>query len=114
MDFFEHQQRSRRRSRWLVLLFGLAVALTATGVALIVAMLIPVLSGEVIPVRPSGSWLAANRDLLLGSAAITVMFIGLASWIRLVQLRSGGARVAESLGGTRILPEDPDPALICS
>jgi len=111
MDFFEHQQRSRRRSRWLVLLFVLAVAATAAGVAIVVALLVQTVGqGGTALATPDASWFQANRDLLLGSAAGTVVFIALASWARLVQLRAGGGQVAESLGGIRIQPGDPDPA----
>ncbi len=59
---------------------------------------------------PDVGWLVANCDLLTVSAAGTVAFIGLASWFRRSQLRSGGAGVAEALGGTVIRPGDPDDA----
>jgi Zn-dependent protease with chaperone function len=111
MDFFEHQQRSRRRSRWLVVLFAVAVTLTAVGVALVVALFVHAFgSGSDSLAAPDARWLSANRDLIYASAALTVIFIGGASWLRLLQLRSGGSQVAESLGGTRIQPGDPDPA----
>jgi len=111
MDFFEHQQHSRRRSRWLVVLFALAVTLTAAGVALVVALFVHALgSGGNSLAAPDARWLSANRDLIYASAAVTVIFIGGASWLRLLQLRSGGSRVAESMGGTQIQPGDPDPA----
>ncbi len=111
MDFFEHQQRSRRRSQWLILLFVLAVVLTAAGVALVVALFAHAFGGnrEVLS-TPDAAWLATNLDLLLSSAAVTVVVIGGASWLRLVQLRSGGSQVAESLGGSKIMPDDADPA----
>jgi Zn-dependent protease with chaperone function len=111
MDFFEHQQRSRRRSRWLILLFVLAVILTAAGVALVVALFAHAFTGDrEVLWTPDTTWLATNVDLLLASAAVTVVVIGGASWLRLVQLRSGGSQVAESLGGSKIMPDDADPA----
>ena len=110
MDFFEQQDRARRRSRWLILLFLIAVAGIAGGVTIIVALLVHALgsSGGSI-VMPDAVWLSTNRDLLLVSALGTVTLIGMASWIRLIQLRQGGGTVASSLGGTIILSEDPDP-----
>ncbi len=111
MDFFEHQQRSRLHSRRLVTLFAVAVTMTAAGVAVVVALLAFALGpGNGSMDTPDVRWLAANSDLLTVSAVITVAFIGLASWFRLSQLRSGGSRVAESLGGTEVRSDDPDPA----
>jgi Zn-dependent protease with chaperone function/uncharacterized tellurite resistance protein B-like protein len=110
MDFFEHQQRARRRTRWLIFLFLVAVAGIAVGVTMVVAILSQVLgSGSTTIVVPDGAWLATNRDLLVLCAIGTVAVIGLASWIRLIQLRKGGPTVATSLGGTVVLPENPDP-----
>jgi Zn-dependent protease with chaperone function len=110
MDFFEHQDRSRRRSRWLVLLFAIAVVVITVGVTLVIALLAHAFGpGRGAISVPDGQWLAVNRDLLTICAAVTIAFIGLASWYRLVQLRGGGGRVAESLGGVQVLPDDSDP-----
>jgi Zn-dependent protease with chaperone function/uncharacterized tellurite resistance protein B-like protein len=110
MDFFEQQDRARRRSRWLILLFLIAVAGIAVGVTVVVAMLTHALGSSSGSIAiPDTAWLSTNRDLLLVCALGTVTLIGLASWIRLVQLRQGGGTVASSLGGTIILSEDPDP-----
>jgi len=109
MDFFEHQQRSRLRSRRLIALFAVAVVLTAVGVTVVVALLAFALGpGDGAVEAPDARWLAANSDLLTVSAVATVAFIGLASWFRLAQLRSGGSRVAEALGGTPVRADDPD------
>jgi Zn-dependent protease with chaperone function len=111
MDFFEHQDRSRRRSRWLVLLFTVAVLVITVGVTLVIALLAHAFGpGRGSLSMPDGRWLNVNRDLLLICAAATVAFIGLASWYRIIQLRGGGGRVAESMGGIRVLPDDADPA----
>jgi Zn-dependent protease with chaperone function len=111
MDFFDHQDRSRRRSRWLVLLFSLAVLVITVGVTLVIALLAHAFGpGHGSLSVPGERWLSVNRDLLLLCAAATVAFIGLASWYRIVQLRGGGGRVAESMGGIRVLPDDADPA----
>jgi len=111
MDFFEHQQRSRLRSRRLIILFAIAVLLTAVGVTVVVALLAFALGpGGGAVAAPDTRWLAGNGDLLAASAAATVAFIGIASWFRSSQLRSGGFRVAESLGGTLVRPGDSDPA----
>ncbi len=111
MDFFEHQDRSRRRSRWLVLLFTIAVLVIALGVTLVIALLAHAFGpGQGSLSVPDGRWLTVNRDLLLLCAVATVAFIGLASWYRIVQLRGGGGGVAESMGGIRVLPDDADPA----
>jgi Zn-dependent protease with chaperone function/uncharacterized tellurite resistance protein B-like protein len=110
MDFFEQQDRARRRSRRLILLFLVAVAGIASGVTIVVALLVHALGSNSSSIAmPNAVWLSTNRDLLLLCALGTITMIGVASWIRLIQLRQGGGAVASSLGGTIVLSEDPDP-----
>ncbi|MGI9263516.1 MAG: M48 family metallopeptidase [Gammaproteobacteria bacterium] len=110
MDFFEQQDRARSRSRWLIVLFLIAVVGIAGGVTIVVALLAHALGSHSVSIAvPDANWLASNRDLLIICAAGTITLIGIASWVRLIQLRQGGGAVASSLGGTIVLSEDPDP-----
>ena len=110
MDFFEQQDRARRRSRWLIVLFLVAVAGIASGVTIVIALLAHALGSDGSSIAmPDITWLSTNRDLLLVCALGTITIIGLASWFRLIQLRQGGGTVASSLGGTIVLSEDADP-----
>jgi Zn-dependent protease with chaperone function len=107
LNFFEHQDRARRQSRRLAILFVMAVlAIVAAidGVLLLVAGvgarepgLEPLSLGELA---------RANLPLLTGGAVATTAVIGLASLFRITSLRSGGGQVARQLGGTLV---DSDP-----
>ena len=107
MNFFEHQDRARRQSRFLVFLFALAVA------AIVLAVNIVVLSTIGLP-QANGhpqdqNFLVANLGLMFWTTLITGAIIGLASAYRSVQLRAGGGEVARSLGGTPVDPSTTDP-----
>jgi Zn-dependent protease with chaperone function len=109
VNFFEHQDRARRQSRWLLLLFVLAVL--AIVVAIDAVLLIVLGSGGWEPgaePMPVADLLSANSALLAGGAAVTLGVIGLASLGRIVGLRSGGGQVARQLGGTLIGPDTRD------
>ncbi len=96
MDFFGEQQASRRNSRWLVLLFLLAV------VAIIVTLYLVVvgLSGYSNTHGVREPLLLWQPELFLMVAGGVTTVILLASLFKTLQLASGGgARVAESLGG---------------
>jgi len=98
MDFFGHQERARRMSRRLVLLFGLAVVaiigcIHAATVGLLVAM------GE------TDGW---HPELLAVTALGTIAVVGSASLWKVSQLRGGGALVAVQLGGHQVPPETTD------
>jgi len=110
MDFFEHQARARRKTRSLALLFILAVALVTAAVTLVVAIAMRLLgSGDIAGTMPHADWLNVDPALLWKTAIGTVLFIVTASLYRLAQLRDGGARVAEALGGNLVSAEDTEP-----
>ncbi|MDH5446440.1 MAG: M48 family metallopeptidase [Gammaproteobacteria bacterium] len=102
MNFFEAQQRARRRTFWLVLLFLLAVA------GLIVLANIVVLSA--IAFSDSGMLVASFGQLqqyfrwqtFTIVALLIILFIVLGSLYKMLSLSHGGASVAEMLGGRRV------------
>ncbi|MCX7806514.1 MAG: M48 family metalloprotease, partial [Planctomycetota bacterium] len=98
--FFEHQERARRRTWHLLFLFALAVLGIATGIYFVIA--------AVFAMREDGvPW---DPELFVWVAGGTVAFIGLASLIRIVDLRKGGAAVAGMLGGRQVSRDTNDPA----
>ena len=98
MDFFEHQEQARRRTRRLVLLFVLA--LVATVVAVNLAGLV-VLKAAALPLP---------RHFYLTNTLVTLMFIlGGSAW-EIARLREGGEAVARSVGGRRIDAGTSHPA----
>lgn len=108
MDFFEHQDRARRQTRLLVLVFVLAVS------AIVIAMNLVALAvfGQFPSTDLGGSspdfWLA-NGNVVIWTSLVTLLVIVLASAYRSAQLRGGGARVARELGGVEVTGDSMDP-----
>ncbi len=113
MDFFTEQERAKRASRTLVVLFLLAVAVIVLAVTLIVAVVVRLYADPYGPqsVVSGGSlaaWLAEHGTLLAGVAAATALFIALASIYRMTTLSRGGAQVARMLGATEVAHDTQD------
>jgi len=92
MNFFEHQDKARRQSRFLIVMFALAVLAIISAVVVF-------------------AYFAIGPDpwVLVWAALITAGVILGASAVRSLQLRGGGGEVAQAMGGTRIdaAPSDP-------
>ncbi|MGC6467248.1 MAG: M48 family metallopeptidase [Akkermansiaceae bacterium] len=91
MDFFEAQDQARRRTKWLVLWFVLAVI----GVVAMVNLLVLAVVG-------------GDPGLQLFTSIVTAGIIFSASGFKSMQLSSGGAVVANDLGGRLIMPGTTD------
>ena len=108
MNFFEAQDRSRRNTRRLIILYSLAVLAIVGLVTATVALVFSqdlVLSSTGIGVQA----LASNAWLLGGTALGTGGFIGLASAYKVARLSGGGSRVALDLGATPVSADSDDP-----
>ncbi len=92
MNFFEHQDRARRQTKFLVFLFSLAVIGIIAAVNLVILFTV-----------------GPDVGLMIGASFITGAIIGLASMFRAMQLRGGGGEVARSLGGVLVEPGTTDP-----
>ncbi len=96
MDFFGEQDAARRNSRWLVVLFMLAVV---TIVVSLYAVIIGIItySDTRRMAEPAALW---QPDLFFIVAGVVSTVILLSSLFKVVQLSSGGGvKVAESLDG---------------
>jgi Zn-dependent protease with chaperone function len=99
MDFFGHQERAHAATRKLVALFVCAV-LAIIGCIYAAATTVLVVANH------GSSWQPAVLILVtLG----TLLIVGGAMAFKTAQLRSGGGKVAELLGGRLIPPETTDP-----
>ncbi|MEM8546776.1 MAG: M48 family metallopeptidase [Pseudomonadota bacterium] len=111
MDFFSAQDRSRRNTRWLVIVYCLAtLAIVVAVTATVEVAIIAVSTSQIIVDTPSG-WDGVTYQLGLRTAAIAggvLAVIVLASLFRIAQLGRGGARVAQELGGTLVNSDSPD------
>ena len=111
MNFFERQDRARRNTRRLVVYFVLATVLIVLSVTAVVGL--AAAYGERNPRHPvtiDAAWFASHAGLFLLTALATLGFIGFGSLSRTASLRSGGGAVARELGGTRITPDEQNPA----
>ena len=96
MDFFGEQDAARRNTRWLVLLFVLAVTVIIIALYLVVVGAIAY-SESSRNLTPLLWW---QPDIFLTVAVLVSSVILLSSLYKVIQLSSGGgASVAESLGG---------------
>lgn len=105
MDFFETQDRARKKTRRLVLLYLLAVAMiiiTVYGVVSIIFLDPAARAGETFFQR---AW---NAELFFTVAIITLIVIISGTLFRIIQLRGGGSSVAEMMGGRKINPATTD------
>ncbi|NND01093.1 MAG: M48 family metallopeptidase, partial [Gammaproteobacteria bacterium] len=119
MNFFEHQEKARKQSRWLIIAFvGVALLIVAAVDLVIMAMLAlqAPLSQGAAAISQNGIqnlfspeiW-ASHANLLVASSAATGGVIGLASLGKIASLRSGGSKVALDMGGVLVTPDTHDP-----
>jgi Zn-dependent protease with chaperone function len=104
MDFFAHQERARRNTKWLIAYFVLAVAAMIAAIYLACAAVLPALALE--QHEPAALW---NPPLFAGVAGGVSLVILIGSWVRTAELSSGGSAVAQALGGRLLNPQTRDP-----
>jgi len=110
MNFFQSQDDARRRTRFLILMFMLAVIAIVVAVNLVITALIINSGDEAVGVTfPDFNWIMNNLSLVAGISLATIGFISLSSFYKIALLSSGGGKVARSLGGTLITAEINDP-----
>ena len=106
MDFVGDQERARKRTGRLVIMFILAVLGIAATVYLVIAGVLVAMSSD--DRDPLGWW---QPEVLLIACGGTIGVILLASIVKMIQLSSGGKAVAEALGGRLVHPDSREPDL---
>ena len=96
MDFFAAQEQSKRRTRRLVAIFGLAVLGTIAACYAAVAWALGARSGNA-----QGWW---DAELFAKVAGCVVLVVSGAAWFKWRQYAAGGSAVAERAGGRRVSP----------
>jgi Zn-dependent protease with chaperone function len=112
VDFFARQEQSRRATRRLVMLFGLAffaVAMITAVAATIAVGMYTQYDPATFGVRTWQQWTADNAALIGMIVLITMGLMTLASLYRAATIARGGGQIARLLGGTPIHGDDPDP-----
>jgi len=109
-NFFERQSLARQYTRWLVVLFTLAVIGIVVVTFLVALAVTDNVRPGITPEAPPPGIPAGDRwsiPLAASSTALALILGG--SLFKLAQLRGGGTVVAERLGGMRIYPNTTDP-----
>ena len=114
MNFFEHQDRARRKTGMLVWLFVVAVlGLIAGTYVLIMSLYLGGLEQAsqqremlISQFGPDTFW---RPDILVGVALAVFLVVGGGSLYKTAQLSGGGEPLALSLGGRRLLNDSSDP-----
>jgi len=108
-DFFENQDRARRKTGRLVLFFVLAVLAI---IAMLYALAVMVVGYQTYDptsgasVSQLGWW---DPGLLVQVGLLALAIVGGGSLFKIAQLRGGGKAVAESLGGRLVRSDTRDP-----
>ena len=110
MNFFEHQASARKQSRWLILIFILAVAAIVVAINLVILIALGFISFDPETASvPFSQMVRDNWPLMGGAALASIAFILLASLFKVASLRAGGGQVARQLGGTLVDRSTRDP-----
>ncbi|MCP5198685.1 MAG: M48 family metallopeptidase [Gammaproteobacteria bacterium] len=104
MNFYEHQDRARRRTLWLVTCFGLAIV--SIIVALNAVALVAVNASARQPVTLQ-AWLAGSTWAWIAAGVVGVISAG--SIYTTLRLSGGGPALADMVGARRVDPATADP-----
>lgn len=104
MDFFAHQEAARKRTSLLLFYYVVAVAVLAL-TTYAAAMLIFLWQRDAFGVKQVPLW---HPQIFFASTVGTLAVIALGSMWRMIELRQGGAAVAQMLGGTLLSPSPAD------
>ena len=96
MDFFESQERAKRNTGMLVVLFVLAALGTVAGVHVVLAVSL-------------GGGNLANPSMLAIAAGSVGVIVLVGTLVKMAQMAGGGRAVAAALGGRQIDPASRDP-----
>ena len=105
MNFFDAQDRARRATKWLVVVYIVATLLIVAGVTLIVGFALGVFADNANSAYAAGD----PTGLLVTTAVATALFIFGASLYKTSVLSAGGGRVAAAMGGTLVPADVHDP-----
>ncbi|MBU0679543.1 MAG: M48 family metallopeptidase [Verrucomicrobia bacterium] len=111
MDFFARQDAARKKTGRLIVYFSLAVACIIAGLYIVILLLFGYAEAKTTSYGYSQEpaqldlW---NSEVFFYATAFTLLVVVSGSLYKVSQLRGGGSRVAESLGGRLVLPNTTD------
>ncbi len=94
MDFFAAQELRRKKTRWMIVMYVLAIIAIIIGIYVVVVIALGFSDADPRTIF--------NPLVFVAVAALNIAIIGFSSLYKVVELRSGGQQIASMLGGTRI------------
>ena len=108
MDFFEAQELRHKKTKWLILLYALAILFIVLGIFGALALVLRFSLEASDNVVPENNM---QYPLLFAVvAAVNLLIIGTGTLYKTSELRSGGQKIASLMGGTRIPSDTKDLA----
>jgi Zn-dependent protease with chaperone function len=105
VNFFSAQDQARRSTRRLVILYLLAAAAIVVSVSLVIGFAFSFTQTN----SDYATHIAHNQKVFGGAGLFAILVIAGATLVKTRQLRSGGGRVAQDLGGTLVGENNMDP-----
>ncbi len=105
MDFFTSQAAAQRKTKRLVFFFGLAVAAIICAVYAVVMGLFAYGASTTtssLEGQPAVFW---QPDVFMGVATAILIIVSIGSLFKMAALKSGGASVAQMMGGALVRPD---------
>ncbi|HVR36781.1 MAG TPA: M48 family metallopeptidase, partial [Methylomirabilota bacterium] len=106
MDFFSRQDEARKRTKWLIIYFALAVLFITLAIYLVIALIF--LRPPIDRLGSDWRWLW-NPLAISATATGTLGFILIASFYKMYAVGHSGSVVAVLMGGSRLNPQTDDP-----
>jgi Zn-dependent protease with chaperone function len=106
VNFFAAQDRAKRATRWLIIVYVVATAMIVAGVTLVVGVALYSFSN---PGYGGAEFAVRSSPLLIATAIGTTLSIFAASLYKTSVLSTGGGQVAASLGGKLVAADVSDP-----
>ena len=107
MNFFAAQEQARRKTKWLVVLFALAVLGIVVLTNLLVIIFLAYINGTVTSFTTEATVQSFNWEQFIAVGSAVLLLIFLASLYKIMSLSSGGRAVAEMLNG-QLIPGNTD------
>lgn len=113
MDFFERQEKARKTTAWLIVVYSIFVASIILAIHAILSVVLFIVINKQEQPDPNQipvdfQTVALNPTLLVASLGIVTGIILVGTLFKIVALSQGGSKVAESMGGRLILPATRD------
>src|SRR5690242_7600301 len=111
MDFFQQQDRARKKTKWLVIYFALAVIGMIAAIYLAVILLFNGLHSRQHRYYSDNEqqqityW---NTEVFLSVSLVTLAIIGIGSAYKTISLAGGGSVVSEMMGGRLVASNTTD------